>query len=217
VARDASDQVIATLFHLACHPVQIYPHHRGISGDWPGPAAAHLAAGLGGEALFLQGCAGDIVPLRRGVEARESMARFVASRALAAVGRAAPLAPGRLDVQRALLGLPLAQPRDGAADPGTAAAEVQVVTCGELAIVTLPGEPLNELASAIQSRSPFPHTIVIGYANGRGAGYVGMPGEKARGGYEARAGRGADECGRLLVETAVRVLQEQHQAGESHA
>src|SRR5690348_5131415 len=38
----------------------------------------------------------------------------------------------------------------------------------------VPGEPLIELGMAIQSRSPFSHTLVLGYANGPGVGYVGM-------------------------------------------
>jgi hypothetical protein len=49
---------------------------------------------------------------------------------------------------------------------------------------------------------------VVGYANGSGAGYVGLPGEKARGGYEAGAGRGTEEAGLFMIETAVRLLHE---------
>ena len=66
-----------------------------------------------------------------------------------------------------------------------------------------------ELSTAIQTRSPSPHTLVLGYANGRGVGYVGLPGGKARGGYEmGEVGTGTDEAGAMLVETAVRLLQE---------
>ena len=50
---------------------------------------------------------------------------------------------------------------------------------------------------------------MLGYSNGNGVHYVGLPGEKARGGYEMGvAGAGTDECGGLLVETANRVLRE---------
>jgi hypothetical protein len=67
------------------------------------------------------------------------------------------------------------------------------------------------LAIAIQARSPFPHTLVLGYSNGYGVQYVGLPGEKARGGYEmGTAGSGVDECGGLLVEAAVRLLEATH-------
>jgi hypothetical protein len=86
---------------------------------------------------------------------------------------------------------------------------VQVIVCGPLAFVALPGEPLTDLGVAIRERSPFPQTLVLGYSNGMGVHYVGMPGEKARGGYEMGvAGAGTDECGGILVDGAVRVLQE---------
>jgi hypothetical protein len=65
------------------------------------------------------------------------------------------------------------------------------------------------LGAAIRASSPFPQTLVMGYSNGNGAHYVGMPGEKARGGYEAGvAGAGTDECGTLMIEAAVRLLRE---------
>jgi hypothetical protein len=68
---------------------------------------------------------------------------------------------------------------------------------------------MTELNLFIRERSPFPQTLVLGYSNGNGAHYVGMPGEKARGGYEATdAGAGTDECGRLMVEAAVKVLED---------
>ncbi len=85
--------------------------------------------------------------------------------------------------------------------------EVQIITFGDLAIVALPGEPFIGLAMAIQARSPFPHTIVAGYCNGYGTQYVGMPGEKALGGYEVEGRNlGKDSCGQLLVDTAVSLL-----------
>jgi hypothetical protein len=205
---DADDRAIATLFTVPCHSVSIYPHHRGVSADWPGPACARIGAELGGEALFLQGCAGDIVPGRRGEAAREEMARFFADRAIAAAGQRCELPGGSLRILRGTVGIPLMpEPRSNL---GTdfRPAEVQAIVRGPLALVTLPGEPLNGLAREIQARSPFPHTIVVGYANGRGVGYVGLPGEKARGGYEAGAGQGTEEAGTFLIETAIRLLQE---------
>ena len=64
-------------------------------------------------------------------------------------------------------------------------------------------------SSSIREKSPFPQTLVLGYANGNGVHYVGMPGEKARGGYETTAaGAGTDECGALLVDTASTLLAE---------
>jgi hypothetical protein len=208
--RDTQGGAIATLFHLPCHAVCIYPYHQGISADWPGSVAGQLRAALGGEAFFLQGCAGDIVPARRGLEARDKMARLITERALAAAKKSLALEPLQIQTGSASLGLPLTDKARQELGAGTIETEVQVIRLGPLALVALPGEPLIDLASAIQRQSPFPHTLVLGYSNGLGVRYVGMPGEKKRGGYEmGPAGIGADECGLYLVETALRLLEEQ--------
>lgn len=206
--RGGDGQAVATVFSVPCHSVAVYPHHRGISADWPGPACAHLAADLGGEAFFLQGCAGDIVPARRGLDARNEMARFFADRALGAISRGHGLPGAPLRVMSQVVHLPLLPEAREKMGVDALPADIQVMLLGAFALVALPGEPLNGLAREIQARSPFPHTLVVGYANGRGAGYVGLPGEKARGGYEARAGSGTEEAGLFMIETAVRMLCE---------
>ena len=207
--RDGKGGTIATLFHLPCHSVSIYSYYQGVSADWSGPVATRIAAASGGEAMFLQGCAGDIVPARRGVQARDSMSRLVADRALTAAKKGLVLEAGHLRVSHASLGLPLTEKASRELGTDTVQSEVQVITFGTLALVALPGEPLTDVGTAIQQRSPFPHTLVLGYSNGEGVRYVGMPGEKRRGGYEMGvSAAGTDECGLLLVETAVRLLKE---------
>src|SRR5688572_8678873 len=79
--RDAEKKAIASLFHVACHAVSIYPSNPAISADWPGAASRTISAALGGESLFLQGCAGDINPWRRGEPAVATMAGGLASKA----------------------------------------------------------------------------------------------------------------------------------------
>ncbi|MEY4941582.1 MAG: hypothetical protein RIQ93_3317, partial [Verrucomicrobiota bacterium] len=208
--RDAEDRIIASLFHLAGHSVSIYPSNPGLSADWPGPASATISAALGGgEALFLQGCAGDINPWRRGAAAVAEMAVGLGEKARAAEQGNVRLVPGKLQVVRAEIGLPLtpaAQTRTGL---DSVRAELQVVVCGPLAIVALPGEVMTGVGARIREASPYPQTLVLGYSNGNGVHYVGLPGEKVRGGYEAgTAGAGTDECGAMLVETASRLLNE---------
>lgn len=199
---------VATLYSVPCHPVSIYPYHRGVSADWLGPANERISEVLGGETFFLQGCAGDIVPAVRGEEARTEMARFFAERAIAAAGNSHRLPSSPLKVATGIVGLPLVSEARNIAGADIRSVEIQVVVCGPFGLAVLPGEPLNGLAREIQARSPLPHTLAIGYANGRGVSYVGLPGEKARGGYEAGAGQGTEEAGDFMIRTAVRLLQE---------
>jgi len=203
-------QHVASLFHVACHSVSIYPSTPAISADWPGAAMQALMKEFGGgEALFLQGTAGDITPWRRGAAAVDEMAAGLAQKAKIAKKYAVKLAAAPIDAARGNVDLPLmpaARERTGTTHVST---EIQVIVCGPLALVALPGEPLTDLGTQIRERSPYPQTLVLGYSNGMGVHYVGMPGEKARGGYEAGvAGAGTDECGALMVDTAVRLLNE---------
>ena len=207
--RDTENIAIASLFSMACHAVSIYPTNPAISADWPGAAANAIAEALGGESLFLQGCSGDINPWRRGEPAVAEMANGLAQKVRTITRTSVRLSPGPLQVARTNVTLPLTPAAKVRTGQDAVVAEIQAIICGPLAIVGLPGEPMTELGQAIRAASPFPQTIVLGYSNGNGAHYVGMPGEKARGGYEAGdAGAGTDECGSLLVEAAGRLLNE---------
>lgn len=87
-------------------------------------------------------------------------------------------------------------------------AEIQVFALGDkLAIVSLPGEIFTELGTYIRSRSPFPNTIVVELTNGS-IGYV--PDRKAfvEGNYEPVSSRCAPGSGEILVENALKMLNE---------
>lgn len=207
--RDAAGKNIAALYHMSVHSVAIYPYSDEISADWPGEATKQVQAALGGHALFLQGTAGDINPWRRGREAVNEMGAGVARRAKGAFSFSARLSTDSIVVKRARTALPLDKTGKERTGLEVVPAEVQVLAIGPLAIVTLPGEPLTDMGAAVRSRSPFPHTLVLGYSNGNGVHYVGPPGEKAKGGYEMEAGTtGEDEAGLILIEAAVRLLKE---------
>jgi neutral ceramidase len=207
--RAADGKPVVTLLHLACHAVSVYPTNKGISADWPGAACRSLKESLGGEVLFLQGCGGDIVPARRGLEASREMGAFIAARATQAAAQALPLPPAPLTVSQAIVGLPLIKEASDHIQQPHLDAEIQVISMGDLALVALPGEPLIGLSQAIQKESPYPHTLVLGYSNGDGAQYVGLPGEKHLGGYEMSVvGRATDEAGGFMIASALRQLRE---------
>ncbi len=56
---------LAILYHFACHPI-MNPPSKGNSADYPGFASKVIEESLGGgvTAFFVQGCGGDINPLR---------------------------------------------------------------------------------------------------------------------------------------------------------
>lgn len=98
----------AIIFNYACHGVCLGADNRLISADWMGAAAARIEQELGGPALFLQGCAGNINPRLRGspkemVKAGEMVARAV----LAASEHALPLANIRIRMVNRRFTLPL--------------------------------------------------------------------------------------------------------------
>lgn len=206
--RDTSGKTVASVYHLSGHAVAIYPYTDALSADWPGATSEGIGDAIGGEALFLQGTAGDINPGRRGQEAVQEITHGLTDLASAAHRYSARLETGPITAERVKIELPLTGYGKKELGIDAVSSEIQVISTGPLAFVTLPGEPMSELGMAIKKASPFPQTLVLGYSNGNGVHYVGMPGEKEHGGYEAdeRTGRGTDEAGALLVEAALDLL-----------
>ncbi len=208
--RDSAN--ISTLFHLACHAVSVYPYTDELSDDWPGATTQKLNQVLGGNNLFLQGAAGNINPWRRGEVAVQQMTDGLVHDISVAYEYSAPLIPDSIRVDRTVVGLPLTDYGQERTGLDNIDAEIMGVVIGPLALVTLPGEPMTELNMAIQAESPYPQTIVLGYSNGNGGHYCGMPGEKAHGGYETgeRTNLGSDQAGLLLVKSAIGLLDKMY-------
>src|SRR5699024_9564201 len=202
--RNQSGASVGNLLHLSCHAVSIYPFTDAVSGDWPAATMRRLNEELGAPSIFLQGTAGDINPWRRGAAAVEEMADRLPGYARKAYRYSARLEPGTLNTDRTVVSLPLTDYGKERTGLESMPAEIQAVTYGSLAMVTLPGEPMTELGMEIRKRSPYPQTLVLGYSNGNGVHYVGMPGEKKHGGYEVgeKTNLGTDRAGLIMVEAA---------------
>ncbi|HJP77804.1 MAG TPA: hypothetical protein VJ914_26275 [Pseudonocardiaceae bacterium] len=74
-ATDDVSDAIATIVNFACHPTIQGAETRGYSADFPGAARRAVAELCGGQALYLQGTAGDANPVRTertGAEARRT-------------------------------------------------------------------------------------------------------------------------------------------------
>jgi hypothetical protein len=90
--------------------------------------------------------------------------------------------------------------------------EVQVVALGrDLAWVSLPGEIFVELGLAIKAGSPFKHTLIVELANGS-IGYIPNREAYPQGNYEVVSARCAEGSGELLVNTALKLLKQLHDA-----
>jgi neutral ceramidase len=259
---DLGGRLIAIVFSHGCHPVIMGPRSQAASSDFPGAARKIIEEVLGGTALFLQACGGNINP-RYGigfeVDCRDAKDREGAVLAGAVIATASSLwtdkrrgpktllgefgialwpwhsvengaAPPLAAVERTLV-IPLSElpPLDvarrvrdrhvaelGSARAGRARradvsvagrwarwAEILVEACalgegvletptgtfsisgrkatfetpiqgirvGDVAIVATSFEMFSETGLVIKTRSPFPHTEVVGYSNGV-AGYL---------------------------------------------
>ena len=62
--------------------------------------------------------------------------------------------------------------------------DVQILRIGDVAIVSMPGEPFAEIGAAIKKASPFAYTMFCGYSSGTGGGYMPVESEFAHAGYE---------------------------------
>jgi neutral ceramidase len=86
--------------------------------------------------------------------------------------------------------------------------EVQVITMGDtLAWVSLPGEIFVELGLSIKAASPFAQTQIAELANGS-IGYIPNRSAYMEGNYEVESARCAEGSGEMLVQAAVRMLEE---------
>ncbi|GAA3659222.1 hypothetical protein GCM10022224_023300 [Nonomuraea antimicrobica] len=91
----ADGEPLATVFSHACHPVTLGPDNLRLTADWPGYARRHVAAALGGVAVFLQGCCGQLntghtaLDSLRGAETRPGRTFEAAQRIGTLVGEAA--------------------------------------------------------------------------------------------------------------------------------
>ncbi len=214
---------IATLVNLAIHPVVLGPENLEYSADYPGAMMAAVERGVGGQAMFLQGAAGDINPfwdktsLADGAyEQMRSMGETIGA-AVVRVRRELFFA----DVESIALGVERVQisPRWDIDDPAIRAgvrrdyverfgregeAEVKTLLIGpDLALVSFPGEFFVEHGLRLKDESVVINTLFVGYSNGH-LGYFPTIKAAAQGGYGAGSSTIVEVgAGELLVNRAL--------------
>jgi hypothetical protein len=87
------------------------------------------------------------------------------------------------------------------------ARQLMGIRIGEIALVSMPGEPFNEIAQEISARSPFPHTLFSGYSNG-GFGYLPIRSAFTEGGYEVETTPYGPDAAEVVVRESLRILEE---------
>jgi neutral ceramidase len=178
----ADGRPLAAVAHFAAHPVIQTNPNRLFTAEYPGVVRTRLEALASVPmAIFWQGAAGDTHPyeaLTNDWANVERMGCAVAEAAAEAYALCEPLENPRLAVQRLVLEAPHRY-----VEGFMVRAEVTAVRLSErLALVFWPGDTFVELSLALQWRSPFARTIVMGYSAGR-VGYVAPRSAYEFGGY----------------------------------
>jgi hypothetical protein len=274
---------IAAIVGYACHPITLAFQNRLLSPDYPGVVRSVVERLTGTTCLFLQGCAGDQMPVegltgdtrvhRRlgtmlGAEAAETYLgidptarrwvfdRVVESGAPLGLYRAEPgepemegvrVATGSVTMPIRPLGdaQALKDARDAIRDEldglrAASAPDAQIadgmfrlkraemrsawldrfegrssidldlhgIRIGPFTVVGFPGEPFASIGLAVREGSPFPVTLMTGYANGW-SGYVPTDDAFDVGGYEVEWGSAFDRGAADALIGGARTLLEQ--------
>ena len=97
LAATAGRDPITTLVSYACHATVLEGDNLDISPDFPGTAVSLVAGAVGGRAMYLQGCCGDINPVWSSHDHAEAarIGSIVGLAAARAVRESAPLGHGQ--------------------------------------------------------------------------------------------------------------------------
>jgi hypothetical protein len=104
---------LAVLYNFACHPI-MNPPSKGNSADYPGYASKVIEESLGGGAMafFVQGCCGDINPVRYKEVTRpadaEPLGTMLGASVLSALRKIETKSEGKLKVSNEVISIPRA-------------------------------------------------------------------------------------------------------------
>ncbi|NKB70388.1 MAG: T9SS type A sorting domain-containing protein [Candidatus Latescibacteria bacterium] len=212
---DLDGKPLAVLFNYACHAVVLGGGNRLLTADFPGYAMGHVEEQVPGAiGLFLQGAAGDLDPF---IDVQNNFApaleqgRELGGEVVRVVRQLAGSEAGYLEADAVIDWIPLQRTFSRFYTPERSVnLHFGVLMLGRrLAFLGLPGEPFVELQLDLKSRSPIPHTFLLGYANGY-AGYFPTIQANKEGGYGASYGGTMHveaSAGEAMVAAALEVLE----------
>jgi neutral ceramidase len=208
--EDAEGRARALLVHYAVHAVVLGPTSCKYSADYPGVLQSAVERQLEGtQVMFVQGGAGDINPLFQGRSGREAddfavmekMGQLLAAEVLRANKTVKLLAAvvDPIQVRSELMTFADRWEKDKTIEVG-----ITTILLGrEIAIATVPGEPLHKLQQMWKEQADVPHPLFYGYtysAGGTWAGYIPDLRSAAYGGY------GADASTRIEVGAGEKIM-----------
>lgn len=209
------------LVHYSAHATLLGPEHMTTHGDWPGEVSRLL------DAPTFVGAIGDISPASVGATPINQVQNFgkevfskwksrqpISEQSLAVHPLAyASVGPGEEKVvmspffaKEFKVPEPLARNFVQNTMPPTF--KIEGVRIGKLAIIAIPGEPSDAIGRSIVNfgrRRGFTKTLVLGHTNGW-MGYILMPDDYAKGGYEAALQFYGESTGEDVLDRAKQVL-----------
>jgi neutral ceramidase len=227
----AGGEPLATLFAFGSHPVALPAENRALSPDYPGSARRQVEGQRGGLALFLAGPLGDQNPSLPGsdlfddaaalawrVQAAAEVGTRLGDRVVEIADAITPIASPGLAWQRRDFELPRVDVRIGCAGYVlgpvlhraarrllSSHAPIDALRLGELLILAAPFELSVDVAREIRTRIGAP-VLVVSHANDW-LGYLVMPEDFDRGGYETCLSFHGRDLGPRFVAEAVAALE----------
>lgn len=212
---DPDGQIVGSLVNFPCHAVSGSGYDDwfySISADYPGVTTRLVEQAEGGICLLTPGTSGDVVPLKRGREARFAIGKAIAGEAIRRLQFVPTTNDVEIDAMTAEVTMPLKQelPPDRIMDAGDdkkqLTTEFQVLRLGDIYILGLPGEVLVEIGLQIKKRAGVEKLLIIALANDP-IGYVCHSEAYDEGGYESGSGTNlAKGAGEIMVEQALELI-----------
>ncbi len=209
--EDTAGAPRALVVHYACHAVVLGPRSCKWSADYPGAMQAKVEAAMPGtQCMFVQGGAGDINPLFEGRTGKEeedfatmqTMGDLLGAEVLRSAKTIRETSPVRYPIQYSSEVLKFSDrwEKDQSLDVGI----TTVLINREIAIATVPGEPMHKFQMYWKKHADVPYPLFYGYTYSSGGvwpGYLPDIRSAAYGGY------GADVSTRIEVGAGETIMQ----------
>lgn len=213
---DPNGRIVGSVVNFACHAVSGSGYEDwfySISADYPGVTTQIVEQAEGGICLLIPGTSGDIVPLKRGKEARFSIGKAIAGEAIRLLQFVPATDDIEIEAMTTEVTMPLKQDlspdriMDTGEDKKHLTTEFQILRLGDIYILGLPGEVLVEIGLEIKKKANLQKLLIIALANDP-IGYVCHSAAYDEGGYESGSGTNlAKGAGEIMVKKALALIR----------